>query len=41
VFSDGNSLPLAEIAPKQREQVMGILAAATDLPELGHRQNPS
>lgn len=34
VFSDGKSLPLAEIAPKQREQVVEILTATTGLPEL-------
>jgi hypothetical protein len=41
VFSDGKPLPLTEIAPKQREQVMGILTAVTGLPELSNRQNPS
>ena len=33
VFPDGKTLPLAEITPKQREQVMEILKTATGLPE--------
>jgi hypothetical protein len=34
VFSDGKPLPLAEIAPKQREQVVEMLTAATSLRQL-------